>query len=90
MQFGATPAHARTKAHDSIAVNAGQALHCADAHALGKGGNDLNLLVAGENIHKGAILHHVKGLALGDSSKIALQGVYLLNGHSLRGAIPGW
>jgi len=34
-------------------VNASQALNAADAHALTEGGDDFNLLVAGEDIHGG-------------------------------------
>jgi hypothetical protein len=37
-------------------MNAGDALSGADALAFGQAGNDLDLLVAGENVHEGAIL----------------------------------
>ncbi len=42
---------ASTKAHDGVAVNAGQTLNAPDTHALAEGGDDFNLLVAGEDIH---------------------------------------
>ena len=48
MQFGTAAPDAGTKAHDGIAVNAGDALSGADALAFGKAGNDLNLLIAGK------------------------------------------
>jgi hypothetical protein len=53
MQFGATAPNALAKAHDGIAVNAGDALSSADALAFGKAGDDLNLLIAGKYVHVG-------------------------------------
>ena len=52
VQFGAAAPNALAKAHDGIAVNAGDALSGADALAFGKAGNDLNLLVAGKVVHE--------------------------------------
>ena len=52
MQFGAAASNAVTKAHDGIAVNAGNALSGADALAFGEAGDDCNLLVAGKVVHE--------------------------------------
>ena len=51
MQFGTAAPDALAKAHDGVAVDAGQALGGADALALGETGDDCNLLVAGKDIH---------------------------------------
>ena len=53
MQLCTATADARSKAHDRIAVNAGQALDAPDGQALGEGGDNFNLLVAGEVVHGG-------------------------------------
>ena len=53
MQFGTTAPDALAKAHDGIAVNAGNAPSGADALAFGKAGDDRNLLVAREVVHDG-------------------------------------
>jgi hypothetical protein len=47
VDFATAAADAGTKAHDRIAVTAGQALNGADRYALSEGGDDLNLLIAG-------------------------------------------
>jgi hypothetical protein len=54
VQLHAAASDAGAKAHDRVAVNAGQPFGGTDAHALGKGGDDFNLFVAGEDIHGGS------------------------------------
>jgi hypothetical protein len=49
VQLGAATTDASAKAHDGIAVNAGQPLNPADAHTLAEGGDDLDLLIAGKD-----------------------------------------
>ena len=56
MKLSAATADASAKAHDGIAVNAGDALGSANAHAFGEAGNDLDLLVAGKVVYEGSIL----------------------------------
>jgi hypothetical protein len=41
------------QAHDRIAVNASKALHRPDAHAFRQGCDDLDLLVAWQDVHDG-------------------------------------
>ena len=53
MEASAAATHACSKAHDGVAVNAGQALDGTDATALCEGGDDFNLLVAGKDVHGG-------------------------------------
>ena len=60
MQLGATTSDASAKAHDRVAVNAGDPFSAADRHALGEGGDDLNLLVARKDIHDGSSPHVVE------------------------------
>jgi len=55
MQLGAAATDAGTKAHDCVAVNAGQSLDGADRHALCESGDDLDLLIAGKDVHDGPI-----------------------------------
>jgi hypothetical protein len=53
VQLGASAPDTSTKAHDRIAMNASDPLDGADRHALGEGGDDFNLPVAGEDVHGG-------------------------------------
>jgi hypothetical protein len=51
MELDRPKADARRKAHDRIAMNAGQALGRADGAALGEGGDDGDLPVKSKNVH---------------------------------------
>jgi hypothetical protein len=53
MQFGAPATDAGAKAHDGVAVNVSQALNGANRHALSEGSDNVNLLVAREDVHVG-------------------------------------
>jgi hypothetical protein len=88
MQFGRTTAHAGAKAHDCVAVNAGQAFDGADAHALGEGGDNFNLLVARKVVHG-----LDPWLWIGpkrDYGKTAWNPLYKSKWSLLRGSIPGF
>src|SRR5262245_56418859 len=58
------------------------------ADAFTESGDDLNLLVAGQDIHAGPIRHVVEGLVRA-MEKSAAQ-CYMHNGRKLRGPIPRW
>jgi hypothetical protein len=88
VKFGAAPSDARTKTHDRVAVNAGQAFDATDAHALGEGGDDVNLLFAGKVVHGRNPLVWIGPKR--DSGKTAWNPLYQPEWSLLRGAIPGF
>ena len=53
VQFGAATTDLKGELADRLAIDAGNAGNGADAEAFGQGGDDFNLLFAGEDIHGG-------------------------------------
>jgi hypothetical protein len=51
VERGAPSADASAKAHDRVAVNPSEPFGGPYAHAFRKGGNDLNLLFAAQDVH---------------------------------------
>ena len=87
VQFGAAFADTDAKAHDGVAVNAGQALGRADADALSESGDDVSLLVAGKNVCHGANPYAAGGP--GGSRKVQTFPLYCGERSETRGPNPG-
>ena len=87
VQFHAPHADAQRQAAHGATVDAGQARGGTDADAFAKGGNDFNLLFAGEYVHEGQILG--RGRPGDGSGNIARQGVYSFERSFSLGPNPG-
>lgn len=88
VQFSAATANAGAKAHDGVAVNAGQALDGANRHALSEGSDDLNLLVAVKVVHDGSSPHVVDETR--DPGKAAPTALCVPERSFASGPCPGW
>src|SRR4051812_23377737 len=89
MQFSAAAPEPSAQAHDGVAVDAGEALHGADAHSLSEGGNNLDLLITRKNVHGGPNPSKLGDRPKRDSGKTAWNPLYKPEWSFASGPNPG-